>query len=123
MINKLKSAFVALMAVGLLFCLSNETYAYGRGGEWPPTEGGTVIVQITAMGSPIADAEVSVGDNFGTTGHNGNTVLWVNNGFHMVSVEDHHGNTDSKEVRVNPGEIIQVTFDLGAAGRPATGSH
>ncbi|MBS1257989.1 MAG: hypothetical protein MAG551_01042 [Candidatus Scalindua arabica] len=123
MFNKLKFAFVSLMAAGLLFCISNASYAYDRGGEWPPTEGGTVFVYVTAMGSPIADAEVSVGDASGTTGPQGNTTLWVENGFHTASVEDHHGNTGSREVRVSPGEIIQVTFELGAAGRPATGSH
>ncbi|MHC4268178.1 MAG: hypothetical protein ACYSTS_06895 [Planctomycetota bacterium] len=121
MLNRLKFAFISLVAVGLLFCVSNATFAYDRGGEWPPTAGGTVIVQVTAMGSPIEGAEVSVGDNSGTTGHNGNTVLSVDNGYHTVSVADHHDNAESKEVRVNPGEIIQVTFDLGAAGRPASG--
>ena len=121
MLNKLKFAFVSFMAAGLLFCISNASYAYDRGGEWPPTEGGTVIFQVTAMGSPIGDAEVSVGDASGTTGENGNTVFSVESGIHTASVTDHHGNTDSKEVMVHSGEIIQVTFDLGAAGRPASG--
>ncbi len=121
MLNRFKFAFISLMAVGLFFCVSNVASAYDRGGEWPPTQSGTVIVQITAMGSPIEGADVSVGDSSDTTGHNGNRVFQVDNGFHTVSVTDHHGNTDSKEVRVLPGEIVQVTFDLGAAGRPASG--
>ena len=121
MLNKLKFAFVSFMAAGLLFCISNASYAYDRGGEWPPTEGGTVIFQVTAMGSPIEHADVSVGDNSDSTGHNGNKVFQVDKGRYTVSVEDHHGNTDSREIRVNPGEIIQVTFELGAPGRPATG--
>ncbi len=123
MLSKMKFAFISLLAVGLLFSVSMATYAYDRGGEWPTTQGGTVIVQVTAMGSPIEGAEVSVGDNSGTTGHNGNAVLSVDNGYHTVTVADHHENTDSREVRVNAGEIIQVTFELGAAGRPASGSH
>ncbi len=123
MLSKMKFAFISLLAVGLLFCVSMSAYAYGRGGEWPPTQGGTVIVCVTAMGSPIEDAEVSVGDNSGTTGHNGNYTFSVDNGFHTVSVADHHDNAESREVRVNPGEIVQVTFELGAAGRPASGSH
>lgn len=123
MLSKMKFAFISLMAVGLIFSVSMSTYAYGRGGEWPPTQGGTVIVQVTAMGSPIEGAEVTVGDNSGTTGPNGNTVLSVDNGFHTATVADHHDNTASQEVRVKAGEIVQVTFELGAAGRPASGHH
>jgi uncharacterized membrane protein len=114
MFNKLKFALVSLMAAGLIFCLGNVSTAYDE----PPA---TVIVQVTAMGSPIEGAEVSVGDASDTTGHNGNYVFQVDKGTYTVSVADSHGNTDSREVRVNPGEIMQVTFDLGAAGRPATG--
>ncbi|MEK6765278.1 MAG: hypothetical protein AABY49_03505 [Planctomycetota bacterium] len=114
MLNKLKFAFVSLMAAGLIFCVGNVSTAYDE----PPA---TVIVQVTAMGSPIEHADVSVGDTSDTTGHNGNKVFQVNKGIYTVSVADTHGNTDSREVRVNPGEIIQVTFDLGAPGRPASG--
>ncbi len=114
MVNKLKFALVSLMAAGLIFCFGNVSSAYDE----PPA---TVIVQVTAMGSPIEHADVSVGDNSDSTGHNGNRVFLVDKGTYTVSVEDHHGNTDSREVRVMPGEIIQVTFDLGAPGRPATG--
>ncbi|GAX60830.1 metalloendopeptidases [Candidatus Scalindua japonica] len=123
MLSKMKFAFVSLIAAGLIFCLSNVSSAYDRGGEWPPTQGGTVIVMVTAMGAPIKGAEVSVGDNSGTTGYSGNTILSVDNGFHTVTVADHHDNTATKQVRVKAGEIVQVTFELGAAGRPATGSH
>ena len=114
MFNKLKFALVSLMAAGLIFCLGNVSSAYDE----PPA---TVMVVVTAMGSPIEHAEVSVGDNSDTTGHNGNHVFLVDKGTYTVSVADSHGNTDSKEIRVNAGEIVQVTFDLGAAGRPATG--
>ncbi len=114
MFNKLKFALVSLMAVGLIFCLGNVSTAYDE----PPA---TVMVVVTAMGSPIEHAEVSVGDNSDTTGHNGNHVFLVDKGTYTVSVADSHGNTDSREIRVNAGEIVQVTFDLGAAGRPATG--
>jgi len=114
MFNKLKFALVSLMAAGLIFCVGNVSSAYDE----PPA---TVIVQITAMGSPIEHADVSVGDNSDTTGHNGNRVFLVDKGDYTVSVADSHGNTDSREIRVSPGEIIQVTFDLGAAGRPASG--
>ncbi len=123
MLSKMKFAFISLMAAGLLFCISSSSFAYGRGGEWPPTEGGTVFFYVTAMGSPIEGAEVSVGDSSGTTGPQGNTTLSVSKGFHTASVTDSHGNSDSRTVRVKSGEITQVTFDLGAPGRPATVHH
>ncbi len=115
--SKLKFAFISLMAAGLIFCAGTASFA----GDWD--EPATVIVQVTAAGSPIEDAEVSVGEQSDTTGHNGNRVFQVGKGHHTVSVTDSHGNSDSREVRVNPGEIVQVTFELGAAGRPASGEH
>lgn len=117
MLSKFKCAFISLMATGLIFCAGAASFA----GTW--NEPATVIVQVTASGSPIGDAEVSVDDQSDTTGYNGNRVFQVAKGHHTVSVTDIHGNSDSREVRVNPGEIVQVTFDLGAAGRPATGGH
>ena len=117
MLNKFKFAFISLMAAGLTVCAGTASFA----GTW--NEPATVIVQVTAAGSPIGDVEVSVDDQSDTTGHNGNRVFQVGKGHHTVSVTDIHGNSDSREVRVNSGEIVQVTFDLGAAGRPATGDH
>ena len=114
---KSKLKFTLLMAAGLIFCAGTVSIA----GDW--NEPATVIVQVTAAGSPIGDAEVSIDDQSDTTGHNGNRVFQVGKGHHTVSVTDIHGNSDSREVRVNPGEIVQVTFDLGAAGRPATGDN
>jgi len=117
MLSKFKCALISLMTTGLIFCVGAASFA----GTW--NEPATVIVQVTAAGSPIGDAEVSVDDQSDITGHNGNRVFQVGKGHHTVSVTDIHGNSDSREVRVNPGEIVQVTFDLGAAGRPATGDH
>ncbi len=117
MLSKLKFAFTLLIVAGLMLCAGKASFA----GDW--NEPATVTVQVTAAGSPIEDAEVSVGDQSDTTGYNGNRVFQVDKGFYTVSVTDIHGNSDSREVRVNPGEIVQVTFDLGAAGRPATGGH
>ncbi len=117
MLRKFKCTFISLMAAGLIFCAGTASFA----GTW--NEPATVIVQVTAAGSPIEDAEVSVGDQSDTTGYNGNRVFQVDKGFYTVSVIDTHGNSDSREVRVDPGEIIQVTFDLGSAARPASGGH
>ena len=117
MLSKLKLVVISLMAAGLIFCADTAGFA----GDW--NEPATVTVQVIAAGSPIEDAEVSVGDQSDTTGHNGNRVFQVGKGHHTVSVTDTNGNSDSREVRVNPGEIVQVTFDLGAAARPASGDH
>lgn len=117
MLRKFKCTFISLMAAGLIFCAGTASFA----GTW--NEPATVTVQVIAAGSPIEDAEVSVGDQSDTTGYNGNRVFQVDKGFYTVSVIDTHGNSDSREVRVNSGEIVQVTFDLGTAGRPATGDH
>ena len=117
MLSKFKCTFVSLLAVGLIFCVGTASFA----GVWD--EPATVTVQVIAAGSPIEDAEVSVGDQSDTTGHNGNHVFQVDKGHYTVSVADTHGNSDSREVRVGPGEIMQVTFDLGTAFRPASGSH
>ena len=117
MLSKLKFAVISLLAVGLIFCAGTASFA----GAW--NEPATVIVQVTASASPVEDAEVSVGDQSDTTGHNGNHVFQVGKGHHIVSVTDTHGNSDSREIRVDPGEIIQITFDLGSAARPAFGGH
>ncbi len=117
MLIKLKFAFTLLIVAGLMLCAGKASFA----GDW--NEPATVIVQVTAAGSPIEDAEVSVGDQSDTTGYNGNRVFQVDKGSYTVSVTDAYGNSDSREVRVNSGEIVQVTFDLGTAGRPATGDH
>jgi len=117
MLGKFKFALISLMSAGLLFCAGTAIIA----GDW--NEPATVIIQVTADGSPIGDAEVSIDDQSDITGHNGNRVFQVGKGHHTVSVTDIHGNSESREVRVSPGEIVQVTFDLGVAGRPATGDH
>jgi hypothetical protein len=117
MLRKFKCAFISLLAVGLIFYAGTASFA----GAW--NEPATVTVQVIAAGSPIEDAEVSVGDQSDTTGHNGNHVFQLDKGHYTVSVTDTHGNSDSREVRVDPGEIIQVTFDLGSAARPASGGH
>lgn len=116
MLKSIRFTFVALLAAGLFFSLANVSTAYDE----PPAR---VIVQVIALGSPVEHAEVSVGDFSETTGHNGNYVFSVDKGTYTVSCVGSHGTEASREVRVKPGEIIQVTFDLGAAGRPATESH
>jgi uncharacterized membrane protein len=116
MVSKFRYMFVALIASGLVFCLSNIGSAY----EESPAR---VIVQVIALGAPIEGADVSVGDSSDTTGKNGNYVFQVRKGTYTVSCSGPHGGSGSQEVRVNPGEIIQVTFELGAEGLHASGGH
>lgn len=116
MISKFRFTFVALLAAGLFFCLANVSSAYDE----PPAR---VIVQVIALGAPVGDSEVSIGDATETTGANGNYVFQVDKGTYQVSCKGAHGGHASREVRVKPGEIIQVTFDLGAEGLHASGGH
>ena len=116
MLNKFKYIFVTIIASGLIFCLSNIGSAY----EEPPAR---VIVQVIALGAPIEHADVSVGDLSETTGKNGNYVFQVHKGSYTVSCKGPHGGSGTQEIQVSPGEIIQVTFDLGAEGLHASGGH
>ncbi len=116
MLSKFRLLFVAFVASGILFCLSNVSSAY----EESPAR---VIVQVIALGSKVPGSEVSVGDSAETTGINGAYVFSVSKGTYTVSCTGAHGGSGSKEVRVKPGEIVQVTFELGAVGRPATVTH
>ncbi len=123
MLSKLKFAFISMMAAGLIFCLSNVSSAYDRGGEWPPEASASILVQVIALGSPIEHADVSVGDNSDSTGHNGNSSFTVAPGTYTVSGTGPDGGSASREVRVKAGEIAQVTLELGAEGLHASGGH
>ena len=105
MLSKFKYIFVALVASGLIFCLSNIVTAFDE----PPAR---VIVQVIALGSPIEHAEVSVGDASETTGKNGNYVFQVDKGIYTVSVVDSHGNTDSREVRMALADLVDNRFAI-----------
>ncbi|MBZ0107457.1 MAG: hypothetical protein K8F52_02210 [Candidatus Scalindua rubra] len=97
--------------MGLLFCVSQATYATNT---WRPTDGGSILVQVIALGYAVEDAEVSVGDSSDTTGHNGNRMFSVEPGFYTVSATGPHGGSATKEVRIRPGEFVQCTLELGA---------
>jgi len=120
MLSKLKFASISLMVVGLLFCVSQATYATNT---WRPTDTGSILVQVIALGYAVENAEVSVGDSSDTTGHNGNRSFTVDPGFYTVSATGEHGGSASKKVRVNPGEFLQVTLELGSAALPAAEGH
>jgi hypothetical protein len=121
MLSKLKFASISLMVVGLLFCVSKATHATNT---WRPTDTGSILVQVIALGYAVEHAEVTVGDSSDTTGANGNRSFTVDPGFYTVSATGAHGaGTATKEVRVSPGEFIQVTLELGAAGLPAAEGH
>lgn len=108
------------MVVGLLFCASKATHAEA---PWMPTDTGSVLVQVIALGYAVEHAEVSIGDSSDTTGHNGNSSFTVDPGFYTVSATGSHGGEATKQVRVHPGEFIQVTLELGSAGLPPAEGH
>ena len=120
MLRKLKIASLSLMIVGLLFCVSKATYAEP---PFMPTDGGSILVQVIALGYAVEHAEVSVGDNSDTTGANGNRSFTVDPGFYTVSATSEHGGAATKQVRVSPGEIVQCTLELGSKGLPPAEGH
>ncbi len=112
MLRKLKIASLSLMVVGLLFCVSQATYAGET--DWRPTDGGSILVQVIALGYAVPDAQISVGDSSDTTGTNGNRMFSVEPGFHTVSATGPHGGEATKVVRIRAGEFVQCTLELGA---------
>ncbi len=112
MLRKLKIASLSLMVVGLLFCVSKSTYAGET--DWRPTDGGSILVQVIALGYAVPDAQISVGDSSDTTGTNGNRMFSVEPGFHTVSATGPHGGEATKVVRIRAGEFVQCTLELGA---------
>ena len=111
MLSKLKIASLSLMVVGLLFCVSKATYAGET--DWRPTDGGSILVQVIALGYAVPEAEISVGDSSDTTGTSGNKMFSVEPGFHTVSATGPHGGSATKVVRIRAGEFVQCTLELG----------
>ncbi len=122
MLRKLKIASLSLMVVGLLFCVSKATYAGET--DWRPTDGGSILVQVIALGYAVPGAEISVGDSSDTTGTNGNKMFSVEPGFHTVSATGPHGGASAtKVVRIRAGEFVQCTLELGSGGLPPAEGH
>ncbi len=116
MLNKFKYLFVAILATGLIFCLSNLGSAY----ELKPA---SIQVVVSGLGSPLEGAEVTCGEDSGTTGKNGIATFQVTQGSYSLSATGPHGGEASKDIRVLGGEIAQVTFELGAEALHASGGH
>ena len=122
MLSKLKFASLSLMVVGLLFCVSKATYAGET--DWRPTDGGSILVQVIALGYAVEHAEISVGDSSDTTGATGNRMFSVEPGFHTVSATGPHGGASAtKVVRIRAGEFVQCTLELGSGGLPPAEGH
>ena len=121
MLSKLKIASLSLMIVGLLFCVSKATYAGET--DWRPTDGGSILVQVIALGYAVEHAEISVGDSSDSTGVSGNRMFSVEPGFHTVSATGPHGGSATKEVRIRPGEFVQCTLELGPHALHAGEGH
>lgn len=116
MLSKFKYSFVAIVAIGLVFCLSNLGSAY----EEKPA---SIQVVVSGLGYALEDAEVTCGEDSASTGKNGIATFQVRKGVYALSATGPHGGEASREVRVSPGEIVQVTFELGAAALHASGGH
>lgn len=122
MLRKLKIASLSLMVVGLLFCVSKATYAGET--DWRPTDTGSILVQVIALGYAVEHAEISVGDSSDTTGATGNRSFTVDPGFHTVTATGPHGGVSAtKVVRIRAGEFVQCTLELGSGGLPPTEGH
>jgi hypothetical protein len=122
MLRKLKIASLSLMVVGLLFCVSKATYAGET--DWRPTDTGSILVQVIALGYAVEHAEISVGDSSDTTGATGNRSFTVDPGFHTVTATGPHGGgSATKVVRIRAGEFVQCTLELGSGGLPTTEEH
>ncbi len=120
MLSKLKIASLSLMVVGLLFCVSKATYAGET--DWRPTDTGSILVQVIALGYAVEHAEISCGDSSDTTGVSGNRSFTVDPGFHTVTAT--HGDVSAtKVVRIRAGEFVQCTLELGSGGLPAAEGH
>ena len=122
MLSKLKFASISLMVVGLLFCVSKATYAGET--DWRPTDTGSILVQVIALGYAVEHAEISCGESSDTTGVNGNRSFTVDPGFHTVTATGPHGGASAtKVVRIRAGEFVQCTLELGSGGLPPTEGH
>ncbi len=116
MLSKSKYLIVAIFAAGLVFCLSNLGSAY----EEKPA---SIQVVVSGLGAPLEGAEVTCGEDSSSTGKNGVATFQVSKGFYELSATGPHGGEASRTVRVSPGEIKQVTFELGAGALHASGGH
>lgn len=116
MSSKFKYLFIAIIATGLMFCLANLGSAF----EEKPA---SIQVVVSGLGNPLEHAEVTCGEDSATTGKNGVATFQVTKGAYTLTASGPHGGEGSKEVRVNPGEIVQVTFELGAGALHASGGH
>ncbi|MCP5004336.1 MAG: hypothetical protein GY941_10420 [Planctomycetes bacterium] len=116
MLNRFKYLFVAVVATGLVFCLSNLGSAY----EEKPA---SIQVVVSGLGAPLEHAEVTCGEDSSSTGKNGVATFQVEKGEHHLSAHGPNGGEDSRSIFVRPGEIAQVTFELGAGALHAAEGH
>ena len=116
MLSKFKYLFVAIIATGIVFCLTNLGSAF----EEKPA---SIQVVVSGLGSPLEHAEVTCGEDSATTGKNGVATFQVTKGSYTLTASGPDGGEGSQSIRVCPGEIVQVTFELGAVALPASERH
>ncbi|MDR4507670.1 MAG: hypothetical protein MRJ65_05445 [Candidatus Brocadiaceae bacterium] len=80
-------------------------------------------VTAIALGSPINEAEIKVGDEECTTGKNGTCVFELKPGEYKISVHEHGGQSAHTSVLLGEGGIRFVSLDLGAKALHPKGGH
>lgn len=80
-------------------------------------------VTAIALGSPIEDAEIKVGDETCTTEKNGTCVFELLPGTYEISVHEHGGVSAHTKVTLEEKDIRFISLDLGASALHPTGSH
>ena len=80
-------------------------------------------VIVTGLGQKIPGSTVTVGDDSGETGPNGQIIFDVEPGFYEVSVEGAHGGSATATVRIVENELRLKNFELGLEGALPHGEH
>ena len=80
-------------------------------------------VIVTGLGQGLPGSTVTVGDESGETGINGQVIFELKPGIYEVSVEGAHGGSASDTIRLVEDELRQKNFELGLEGALPHGEH
>ncbi|MGQ3685375.1 MAG: hypothetical protein ACUBOA_10295 [Candidatus Loosdrechtia sp.] len=80
-------------------------------------------ITAIALGSPIEEAEIKVGDETCLTGRNGTCVFDLRPGTYEISVHEHGGASAHTKVTLQERDIRFISLDLGASALHPAGHH
>lgn len=80
-------------------------------------------VIVTGLGQAIPGSTVTVGDESGQTGINGEVIFALMPGYYDVSVTGAHGGSASETIQLEEDELRQKNFELGVEGALPHGEH